>query len=571
MGPSRVICMTTTSTEPEARGPAPEVADVRDLDVDLVRAADPFALTAGLARLTGEDLAELTPDQAEVVVAATQRAINALSAIQAEAVVTFADRTDEELHDHEQARLAEFRARREAAVEAGRPFTERWHPMPGRTSYAASALAPLLRIAPRTMATRVSRARQVVHHLAGVNALARSGDLEPYRVEAVARSAEILESTDLPEYEARVLDRDITDLPVSELTRRARRAAAATDRASVEEVAARARARRSVSCSPDRDVPGMTTWQLSLPSDVSRRLWEAVDALGREYRDARRHGDDPVTLDQARADALCDLVLERAQIETTVELVVPVAALMSDSLVPGSPTEAPPLGAAADAAAPVGSATDPAAHPGLFRLAARRTPSEILAGQGQTDPLILSWVSGEELGQASELEAAVALLLMDHLEVVGNPHLAHHPRDGLLPPERHLPSTVGPPDLLTTHLPPKPDPAGSPPRSTGSPPRMSWFVPGLVDAGRVGDLLPDDVLASWPTRRRGSGSPAATRPPVPPPPTRPWPTVRPRRSPGGCADATGPAVSPAAAHRPIAATSTMSSGGPRVRRPRPTS
>lgn len=497
MGPSRVICMTTTSTEPEARGPAPEVADVRDLDVDLVRAADPFALTAGLARLTGEDLAELTPDQAEVVVAATQRAINALSAIQAEAVVTFADRTDEELHDREQARLAEFRARREAAVEAGRPFTERWHPMPGRTSYAASALAPLLRIAPRTMATRVSRARQVVHHLAGVNALARSGDLEPYRVEAVARSAEILESTDLPEYEARVLDRDITDLPVSELTRRARRAAAATDRASVEEVAARARARRSVSCSPDRDVPGMTTWQLSLPSDVSRRLWEAVDALGREYRDARRHGDDPVTLDQARADALCDLVLERAQIETTVELVVPVAALMSDSLVPGSPTEAPPLGAAADAAAPVGSATDPAAHPGLFRLAARRTPSEILAGQGQgqTDPLILSWVSGEELGQASELEAAVALLLMDHLEVVGNPHLAHHPRDGLLPPERHLPSTVGPPDLLTTHLPPKPDPAGSPPRSTGSPPRMSWFVPGLVDAGRVGDLLPDDVLA----------------------------------------------------------------------------
>ena len=505
--------MTTTSSEPQVRGTVPVVADVRDLDVDLVRAAEPFALAAGLGRLSVEDLAELTPQQAESVVAATQRAINALSAIQAEAVATFADRTDEELHDREQARLADFRARREAAADAGRPCTERWYPMPGRSSYAASALAPLLRVSPRTMATRVSRARRVVHHLVGVNALARSGDLEPYRVETVARSAENLESADLPEYEARVLARDITDLPVSDLGRRARRAAAATDRASVEEAAARARDRRSVRCSPDRDVPGMTTWQLSLPSDVSRRLWESVDALGRAYHEARRHSEHPVSLDQARADALCDLVLERAQIETTVELVVPVAALMAGSLVPGSLTEGPPLDEPADEAVPVDPPTGPDAHPGLFRLAARRTPSEILTDQRATDPLILRWVSGEELGRASELEAAVALLLMDHLEVVGNPHLAHHPRDGLLHPERHLPSSLGPPDMLTTHLRPEPDPSASPPRPSGSPPRTSWFVPGLVDAGRVGDLLPDDVLALLAdpaTRIRVAGSDPTT-------------------------------------------------------------
>lgn len=460
--------MTTTSTAPTTRGQALEVVDVRDLPVDEVRSVEPFALAAALGRLSHADLEDLAPEQAEAVVAASQRLINAVSAIQAEAVVTFADRVDEELDAREQARRADFRARRQAALDAGRPFSERWFPMPGRGSYAASALAPLLRISPRAMSTRLARARRVAHDMTGISELARSGDLEPYRVEAVARAAEILETRDLPEMEARILAKDLTDLPVSDLARRARRAASATDRSGAAEVAARARSRRRVCCSPDRDVPGMTSWRFSLPSEVSSRLWRSIDELAMEYAAARRDAGDPVTIDQARADALCDLVLQGVRIETTLELVVPVAALHRDGTLSAPDRRGCRCG-------------DPAVA-GVFVSADRRTPSEVLVGDGEHDPVILSWVGGQELWQASEMESLLALRLMDHLEVTGNPHLTHDPPGTPSPP---APTPCRRPDLIR--------PPDEP--SARAPARTSWFVPGLTDAGRVGELLPEDVLA----------------------------------------------------------------------------
>ena len=50
---------------------------------------------------------------------------------------------------------------------------------------AAGSLAALLHVSPRTMSTRVDHARRVVCALPQVQALAWSGDLEPYRVDAV--------------------------------------------------------------------------------------------------------------------------------------------------------------------------------------------------------------------------------------------------------------------------------------------------------------------------------------------------------------------------------------------------
>lgn len=144
------------------------------------------------------------------------------------------------------------------------------------------------------------------------------------------RASEPLEDASLQEFEARLFADDVTDLPTTDLTRRARSAAVATDRASVEEVAARARRKRSVTCGPDRDLPGMTLWRLRLPTESSRSMWAAVDGLAQEYHRARRDAGDPVTIDQARADAFADLVLAHASVETTVELVVPVAAIVGD-------------------------------------------------------------------------------------------------------------------------------------------------------------------------------------------------------------------------------------------------
>lgn len=475
--------MTTTSTSrPSALGALGD-------DVAAVREREPFELADALAALTRDDLEHMSAAQAEVVLAATQRMTNALAALQAAAVTTYADRVDEDLERYREERRREFEERRDRAKADGRSFTERWHPIPGDGSFAAASLAPLLHISPRTMATRIGRARRLDHEMPATWAKARSGDLEPYRTDAVVRGAAPLEDDDLEEYEARLFADDVTDLSTGELADRARRAATATNREAVEEVAARARQKRSVTCRPDRDLPGMTSWRLCLPTETSRQMWAAVDELAREYHQARRDAGDPVTLDQARADAIADLVLARATVETTAELIVPVAALVSEGGVAATD------GSTGDEhAAFFGDHGPRATGHGTYRWAERRSPAEVLRGKDVIDDVLLRWVSGEELHRASCLEAEYALLLTRHLEVAGNPNLRHAPPSE---PNLHHPASSEP-----NH------PSGSDP-----PPPGAWFVPGHVDDSRVGALLPDDLtalLADPATRIRVAGSDGMT-------------------------------------------------------------
>lgn len=410
------------------------------VDVAAVLEAEPFSLAAPLGALTREDLVAMTAAEAEVVVAATQRLTNALAAVQTAAVTTFADETDRDLDRYREERRRDFEARRAEAQARGVGFSERWFPIPGEEQFAAAALAPLLHVSPRTMSSRIHRARRVDHEMTGTWESARRGDLEPYRTDAIVRASEPLDDHQLEEFEARLFADDVLGLPVADLTRRARRAAVATDRTCVDEAAARARRKRSVTCSPDRDLPGLTTWRLRLPTEPSRQVWAAVDELAREYHRARRDAGEPVTMDQARADAFVDLVLARATVETTVELVVPVAALVD-----------------------VESDVEPGGL-GTYRRGERRSPADVLRGGSGRDDIILRWVSGVDLHRASQLEAELTLQLTRELTVRGNPHLGHAP-----PPGR-------PPDGAAARV-------------------GAWFVPGHVDARRVGALLPDDLTA----------------------------------------------------------------------------
>lgn len=410
------------------------------VDVAAVLEAEPFSLAAPLGALTREDLVAMTAAEAEVVVAATQRLTNALAAVQTAAVTTFADETDRDLDRYREERRRDFEARRAEAQARGVGFSERWFPIPGEEQFAAAALAPLLHVSPRTMSSRIHRARRVDHEMTGTWESARRGDLEPYRTDAIVRASEPLDDHQLEEFEARLFADDVLGLPVADLTRRARRAAVATDRTCVDEAAARARRKRSVTCSPDRDLPGLTTWRLRLPTEPSRQVWAAVDELAREYHRARRDAGEPVTMDQARADAFVDLVLARATVETTVELVVPVAALVDDE------SDVEPGGL------------------GTYRRGERRSPADVLRGGSGRDDIILRWVSGVDLHRASQLEAELTLQLTRDLTVRGNPHLGHAP-----PPGR-------PPDGAAARV-------------------GAWFVPGHVDARRVGALLPDDLTA----------------------------------------------------------------------------
>ena len=270
----------------------------------------PEVLGAAALAATSADIDAMTVEQAEIMVIATQRAINALAARQARATDVHAERLEE----------AALRARAEAqaAGELQRRRVGERLPIDPQLVSAAS-LAPLLPLSPRTMATRVFQARVVTRSLERTHALAWDGELEPHRVEAVARAARTVRLDRLDEFETRLYDRDVVELDRSSLAERARRAAAKADPESLLAAATRGRNGRHVTVRPG-DEPGTTTWTMSLPCAQSSRLWVAVETLAADYALANPH----LTIGAARADALVDLALSDVQVTTTVTFVAPL-------------------------------------------------------------------------------------------------------------------------------------------------------------------------------------------------------------------------------------------------------
>lgn len=106
---------------------------------------------------------------------------------------------------------------------------------------------------------------------------------------------------------------------------RVRRALHKVDADAVRAKAAKARLERCVS-KWAHHIPGLTQWAATLPAADSARCWAAIDALAHQM-----HADDPgKTLDQARADALVDLILGQADVSTTVTFLIPVETLTDE-------------------------------------------------------------------------------------------------------------------------------------------------------------------------------------------------------------------------------------------------
>ena len=271
--------------------------------VESVQVADPAALAGALFTLTDEQIAELPVEQAEALVLATQRVTNAVAARQRSAMETAARRCEERIEQD---------AADAALVGARRPH------LSGQ-ALAAGSLAALLHVSPRTMSIRVDHARRAVCALPQVQAMAWAGDPEPYRVDAVVAESAAAPPERLHEFEARVLDGDITELSCAELRRRARRAA---DRCAPDDavrLAELARRRSEVRVRPG-ECTGMSRLVADLPTPAAMRIWGAVDGLAAEYARVQ----PGLTMGMARADALADLVEANATISTTIELVAPI-------------------------------------------------------------------------------------------------------------------------------------------------------------------------------------------------------------------------------------------------------
>ncbi len=281
--------------------------------VAAVQAADPFRLAAALARVTEDRLSAMSADEAECVVAATQRVVNAVSARQS--------RGGHPLHRA---------CARGAGRAAGRPVRRRCR-YAGRGADPAAAgrrrLAPILRIAPRTMVTRIDTAH-TLSLLPGTAAMAWAGDLEPYRVSVITRAAREVEQERLGEFEARLHHGDIRELPGSRVKTRAELIAArlapqpdptdTDDPTDAEDPEEGSGALRQVRVSPGEQA-GLTHWDAQLPAGASVAMWAAVEDLAARYR----AGNPQLTVAQSRADALADLVLSDVHVSTTATLIIP--------------------------------------------------------------------------------------------------------------------------------------------------------------------------------------------------------------------------------------------------------
>jgi hypothetical protein len=107
-----------------------------------------------------------------------------------------------------------------------------------------------------------------------------------------------------------------------EARRRCRRVLERVDAPSVLERVRRAREGRRLERWTSE--PEVTQWHAVLPAEQAATAWEAVDALARRYQqEDREHGDRPATVDQARSDALIDLILGNATVQTSVVFTVP--------------------------------------------------------------------------------------------------------------------------------------------------------------------------------------------------------------------------------------------------------
>ena len=449
--------------------------------VTQVRQSPPGGLAVLLSTMTADAVSGLGVDAAEAVVVATQRVSSWAVAMQAVAVDRFAEHVLD-AQEHHAADLMSARDAQRAEVEAAGGV---WHgdrgavALPEPEQVAASMLAPELRISPRTMRTRLNRARWLME-LPTTLGLALAGDLEPWRVDAVVAAAADVDAKHLVEFEARLFAGDVGALPKPRLVERARSAAARADAESVARGQARAPRRRSVRVGASQ-VPGVMRWTADLPDEVSRRMFAAIDALAQEYLAADRVGATSMkaaargvrrTVEQARVDALADLVLGNATVQTVVELVVPVA-----STVPPSFVERVGERTAAEAAMrPQGGDEPPQ------------------GGDAVVIDLVLGSVTRHTL-DAGALERAHGRSVGAWLETEANPFLSHRPPPR--PPTDPDPqpgAEPGPPiaanPTATTGAVPAP-----PPRVTDLTGAPVWFVPGLIQTPGAGALLPDRVAA----------------------------------------------------------------------------
>ncbi|HEY8882507.1 MAG TPA: DUF222 domain-containing protein, partial [Dermatophilaceae bacterium] len=237
-----------------------------------------------------------------------QQVINAASAVQALRVAQHAGREEEQ--------------------DGTGAWVEVDHGVGHVSEFASDCFGPMLAMGPVAASRKVDTAAVLASKLPRTLAAMSAGDLDSWRATIIATELSEASPASCAAVEALIHPGVLAEAPgavtnppqAGGAPRVRHRVLARIDADAVRVKAAKERLDRFVHAYPSH-VPGLTTWVASLPSADSAACWAAIDDLAH-----RMHGDDPTrTLEQARADALVDLMLTNVEVSTTVTLGAPPA------------------------------------------------------------------------------------------------------------------------------------------------------------------------------------------------------------------------------------------------------
>ncbi|MBO1754810.1 HNH endonuclease signature motif containing protein [Allobranchiibius sp. CTAmp26] len=187
--------------------------------------------------------------------------------------------------------------------------------------FADTDLAPAMCWSERQATARIAEAVDAVTIAPALLDLMGAGVIDSWRLRRITEVLAYAPHDIAGDVVDTLIARGVTGWTPTQVSRRTRTLLTRLDPIAAEtQHSAAARDAVGVFVSPSAH-SGYTDWRATLPTDRSSAAYAALDALARELHAETTTGK---TLAQCRADALTDLILANAHIETTVVFHVPV-------------------------------------------------------------------------------------------------------------------------------------------------------------------------------------------------------------------------------------------------------
>jgi uncharacterized protein DUF222 len=195
--------------------------------------------------------------------------------------------------------------------------------------YRSEQVALLLRWSSSRAADQVALAEGVVGRLPGSLAAMERGEIDLYKVCTLHELTMNLTPDLARQVEERVLEK-AAEQTGAQLRQRARRIVLRVDPAGARGRAAEAKAARCAGLQSEED--GMAKVYAVVPAEKAVAIALRVDKIARQTKTP----DDPRTMDQRRADVVCDLLLgEPSNVQVRLQVTVPVSMVMGLDDQPG--------------------------------------------------------------------------------------------------------------------------------------------------------------------------------------------------------------------------------------------